>query len=559
MFLTSFWFCAIGCATQSPPRDPGGPNPPDSNVTQPHGGGTDALTTAAPTASQTNVDHAAVVDHAVTIGPVVSPGPDVVGFQTPTAWLASSPTGHWTALCEVPHDTDGDGKLHVRVTPRGLFEGDSLRHVLYVGDQRQVIDEFAGADPSGRYVAYVHEDALYLLDTVTHQTLHLPQADTRASQASYQSLRSVAFSDDGRYVAYLLGASPPRVVLRDLTQHQERRFTLPAAAYRITFAPGGRFLRLSVPRRDTNKNGRLDWQHPLRRDPAPCPSPLPTYNVWEFPGDVPDTDLLDVKTGEVSSPEGFAAVAGDVIVRRTDDRQLIASTPGRPAWTVSAPECNGRVHHIDPTSGVIVYGCSRAWGQRRDMFSRTPDARIRFGFDLAAFELDAQLPTSQPTVAFYPGNQAWLIQLRTRQRWQLLDGTHVHAVAGTTALIELNQELTLVGLNPDGSHVQLSPSVKRPAFSSVLQQGPVVAVGNQVFDLEALVYAGEFDSPSPLALTRTRRGLFAAASPIPTSLPLGPLHWRGLPSTQDPGKANPLLSRHQRKKGLAPNLTPVNY
>lgn len=549
-FLGSFWCCVVGCTAPSPAK---GPTLPEA--TESHGDETPPTS-----ATETASSEPSAAPSFGGVGPtVVQLGPDVVGWQTPVAWLASSPTGHWTALCEAPHDTDGDGKLQVTVTQRGAFEGDSLRHALYVGEERHLIDEFVGADPSGRHVAYVHEGALHLLDTTTRQTVHLPLADTRASQASYQSLRSVSFSDDGRYIAYLLEASPPRVVLRDLAQNQERKVALIAAPYRISFAPGSRFLRIYVPRRDTNKNGRLDWQHPLRRDPAPCPSPIPTYDVWEFPGDVPDTDLLDVETGEILSPEGFVVASGNVIVRRAEDRQLVAGTPGKPAWTVSAPECNGRVQHIDPTSGAIVYGCSRAWGQRRDMFLRTPDARIRFDFDLAAFELDSVLPTREPIVAFYPGNQTWLVQLRNRQRWQLLDGTHVHAIFGTTALTELNQELTLVALSSDGSHAQLSAPVKRPAFSSVLQQGPVVSVGNRVFDLEARVYAGEFDAPSPLALTRTRRGLFAATPPTPTSLPLGPLRWMGLPNSSEPGKANQPLSRHQQKKGLAPNLTPVNY
>ncbi len=451
-----------------------------------------------------------------------------VGGEVPIAWIASAGAGHWTAVCEAPRDTDGDSKLRVRITQHGQFDGDTLQHVLYAGSVRHVIDEFAGADPSGRYVAYVAHGDLHLHDTTTNHSSTLPNADLRATLAPFQSLRSVAFSDDGAHFAYVRGERAPSVVVRDLSHHTERVYTLSGnSPSRIHFAPGGRFLRVEVPLRDTNKNGRLDWRYSRRKGPAPCPSPIATFHVWQFPGDDPDTQLLDLNTGNLLTPEGFVLATGNVIIGRAEDKQLLAETPDKPAWVVSSPECNGRVQHVDPRTGAIVFGCANAWGRRRDMYLRTQDLRIPLGFDLAAYELDGVLPTIEPILPFYPGNQSWLLNVRTRERWQLLDGTQVHAVSGTTALVERELEMVVIGLNRDATTTQLTAAVKRSPFSGIVRQGPFVAVGSHLFDLGRRTYVGQFaQRGTPLALSHWGAGLFPHRPATPSELATGPLSWR---------------------------------
>jgi hypothetical protein len=443
------------------------------------------------------------------------------------SWIASASGGQWTALCEAPSDTNGDRKLSVEVGPHGELRGDALRHVLYVGKVRHVIDQFAGADPTGRYVAYVANGELELLDTTNTDRISLVDADTRATRASFQPLRSLSFSDDGKHVAYLRGNTTPSIIVRDLTSHAEQAYALTGGSpYRIHFVPGGRFLRVETPRRDTNKNGRLDWLHAARKDPVRCPSPIPTYDVWQFPGDEPDSELLDLQTGKLLAPEGFVVASGSVIVRRMEDRRLVAEIPGRLSWSVSSSECNGRVHHVDPKSGIIVFGCSSAWGQRRDLFWRAPDARVQLGFNIAAYELDGVLPSSDPVLPFYPGNESWLFNIRTRERWQLPDGAHVHGVHANVALLEHNQELRLVTLNPDATHSPASLGVQRPPFSGTLRNGAFVAVGDHLFDLQNRRYDGRWHAAgTPLTLSQFGLGLFPARPASPTQLALGPLQW----------------------------------
>lgn len=457
------------------------------------------------------------------------PGPlGLAGVNTPVAWIASGNGGHWTALCEAPKDTNGDRKLEVEVGPHGELRGDALVQVLYVGKVRHVIDEFAGADPTGRYVAYVSNAELLLLDIDAGSRIHFQDADTRATRASFQPLRSVAFSDDGKQLAYLRGGATPSLIVHELPSHAERAYALTGGSpYRIRFAPGGRFLRVETPRRDTNKNGRLDWLHAARKDPPRCPSPIATYDVWQFPGDEPESDLLDLQTGKLFTPEGFVVASGSVIVKRTDDRRLTAETPGRPPWSVSSSECNGRVHHVDGRSGIIVFGCASAWGQRRDLFWRAPDTRVPLGFNVAAFELDGVLPWSDAILSFYPGNESWLFNVRTRERWRLPDGTQVHGVHGNAALIEHNLELRLVTLNADATHSSASLGVRREPFSATLRAGGFVAVGQHLFDLQNRRYDGRWRvSGAPLTLSAYGLGLFPTRPASPTQLALGPLEWR---------------------------------
>lgn len=450
-----------------------------------------------------------------------------IGKAGPVALLATSPAGNWIAVCEASQDLNGDGKLAVNLSQHGEFEGDPLRQVLYLASKAEPIDEFAGADPSGRHVAFVRAGVIHLLDTVTSDTWRLRDADVRATRASFQALRSLTFSDDGKRLAYVRGESSPVLVVHDLVRHTETPYEFAnGSPYRIRFAAGGRYLLIDVPLRDTNKNGRLDWLHPIRKGPAPCPSPVPNYSVWQFPGDDPDTLLLDAQSGKLLQPEGFVLAAGNVIVRRSEDQGLLAEQPGKAPWLVSSPECLGRVLHLDPQTGAMIYGCSGAWGQRRDLFLRTPEARVQLGFDVAAFELDGLLPTREPILAFYPGNQSVLYNVRTRERWPLTDGTQVLALRGSTALVENDGKVALLALNPDASTTPLTLPVLRAPFSVVLRQGPFVAIGAQLFDLSTRAHLGEFPGATPLALSHGGEGLFGVQTATPTRLGQGPLRWQ---------------------------------
>lgn len=448
-----------------------------------------------------------------------------IGQHVPTSFVAASPSGHWTVVCEASADTDNSGNLAVQVTQHGTFEGDKLKHVLYLGGTSLPIDDYAGSDPSGRHVAVVKSRELHLINTGTQITEVLHGADTRATQASYESLRSVAFSDDGKWLAYARGNRD--VTVRNLETGKEASYTIDEPKlYRLRFAAGGRFLVLEVLTTDSNKNGKLTWLVPERTEAAACPSPVPSYNVWQYPGDTPETRLLDVKTGNLITPQGFALAAGNIYVERAQDLGLLVHEPGKPVRNLSSKECAGRVMHVDVGTGNVVVGCASAWGQRRQIFLRTVDARIALNFDLAAYELDTRLDTHEANIAFYPGNQTLVFNTRTRERWPLVDGTQVLTISGNTALIEHSQKLQLIKLKPDASNEPLTNQVPRPAFSGLVRQGGWVSVGNEVFELERGEHKGAFPSTeTPLALSNTGQGLYLTRPATPALLGGGPLRW----------------------------------
>ncbi len=97
---------------------------------------------------------------------------------------------------------------------------------------------------------------------------------------------------------------------------------------------------------------------------------------------------------------------------------------------------------------------------------------------------------------------------------------------GNTALIELNQQLTLVKLNPDGGISTLTTAVARPAYAGLLKQGAWVSVGHHVFDLEHGRHVGTFASTdTPLALSLSGQGLYLTRPSTPTTVGAGPLRW----------------------------------
>lgn len=460
--------------------------------------------------------------------------PGDIGRAVPTVLVSASPTGHWTVLCQALDDTDGDGELEVRVSQHGELAGDTLLQFLLTSNAETAIDEFAGSDPSGRWLAYVQNDKLWLLDTTNGRKSELEQADVRASQAPFTPLRGVSFSDTGEHLAYVRqDGDQSDVVLRKLSDGTETVVRISEGLlYRVHFAAGSHFLQVEVVVEDTNKNRRLQWPYPERSGSAPCPSPVPHFSVWQYPGDQPQTRLVEVDSGRVMNSGDLVLAVGSTYVSRTEDRRLVASQAGKPPWLVSSAECAARVTHVDAATGNVLFGCAPAWGQRRDMFLRTPTARKQLGFDLAAFEQDMHRDIDQPRVPLYPRNESLIFNVRTQERWNLLEGTRVLALHGATALLERQDQISIVTLNADATLTQAEPTLRRPPLARVLTQGQWVAVGALLFDLETKTHAGSFPPigsvhRAPEALSISGMGLFASRAASTQRVSYGPYRWQG--------------------------------
>src|SRR5689334_8702309 len=81
------------------------------------------------------------------------------GTANPVALVAGGQGRRWISVCQARADSTGDGRVSVEVGAQGELKGDRLDG--YFLDQPGAgirIDAFGGADPSGRFVAFVASD-----------------------------------------------------------------------------------------------------------------------------------------------------------------------------------------------------------------------------------------------------------------------------------------------------------------------------------------------------------------------------------------------------------------
>jgi hypothetical protein len=109
--------------------------------------------------------------------PPWTPGtpPDVeIGTAAPTLVQAVAPDGRWVAICQARVDTNHDGYLETRIGPHGDPYGDKLVPYFVEGKgPGRPVDDFLGADPSGRFVALLIHGRPTLRDTTTGREVAL--------------------------------------------------------------------------------------------------------------------------------------------------------------------------------------------------------------------------------------------------------------------------------------------------------------------------------------------------------------------------------------------------
>ncbi len=443
---------------------------------------------------------------------------------------------NWSVICQARRDTDGDGRVRVTLSPHGQLQGDRMQPYLVEGDGAgESIDEFAGSDPSGRFVALIRDGRLYLRDTINRHEVDLSAfgADTRSDRSSELAHRAVSFDPSGNRVAYVRQHGQRQwVVVRDLSTGSESVLNPGSGLlWRLAYEPDGSFLRLQMVVSDGNGNRELEWPYP--HDPErerACSGPVPSYNVWEFPGDAPTTRLLRLSDGKLLQVSGFAGTLGNGVITRNEIGELWLLLPAGQTLKVASEQCAARIYHTDVVSDSILFGCASAYGARRDMFIRTSAARKKLGFDLAAYEVDGRLPDHPAMLPLYPRNDAVLLDLEHAQVAALEPDSRVIGTHAKRALISLNGSLQFVRLSYADNKPQVATSalnVKRPSLARILQQGRMLSLGKLLFDLEELNFLGRFKEP-PLALSNEGLGLLYA-EPSPTkalTVRPGPLVWK---------------------------------
>ncbi len=446
---------------------------------------------------------------------------------------AAAPARNWLFFCEARQDTDASGRIDVSVGPHGELTGDELVPFFVRDDGRETqIDQFVGADPTGRHVAYRVGDIIWLEDTLANRRVDLTAlgADPEDDAQSYTPHRAVSFGPFGLRLAYLRsGSDGGKVVLRDLRTGAEDAVAVDAEVVaRVAFEPDGHFLRLDVVSRDSNGNGRLQWPFPRAENKrGPCEGPIPRFNVWQWPGDDSEVRLVDIATGKILSPRGFVATLGSAVITRNEEAELWLEQANGEMVRISSDKCNGRVLHADADNGSVFFGCTGAYGARRKVYARTKTRRMSLGFDLAAYEVDSRVKNRPLWLALYPRNETVLVSTRDGTTHQLAPETRVLATYEDTALTEHGGKLSFVHLenaSRNGSLIEDTLTQKRASLAPLLSYENYASIGTLLFDLNTKRYVGSFPVP-PLVLSQDGLGLLPKKPGSASSLPRAPVAW----------------------------------
>jgi hypothetical protein len=453
----------------------------------------------------------------------------VVGSAHPVLLRAASPTGAWLALCQAREDSDGDGKIAIRVEAHGELSGDRLQSYLVRGSGLgEPIDRFLDQSPDGRFIAIQRSNRALLLDTATGSSVDLSEhgADLRDDQASYLGPRTVRFDPTNRRMLYLRsqpGLETPgddRVVVRELISGVERVIDPGAGLlWRADFDSTGETVILRVVTDDTNKNKHAEWPFPVRREQdAGCRAAIPSFAVWEYPGDQPKVRVAPLGRNTTYEAPGFIATLGAGWLQRDDKLRVTWQGPDGSALLI-AEDCNARLLHSDPVRQLLVAACLDAkQGPTVEMFG--PGLRRSLSLQVSPFEIDIELDHQPILVPLYSKQGTALLDLDSRATTLLGESDWVVATYGKRALIRRGETLSFWNAG------QLTPIVgKLRSMARTLRSGPMVLVPPLMVDMEAGTLLGEV-SETALAITSTGAALLAAQYPTaPTSLPTGPLHW----------------------------------
>ncbi len=407
-------------------------------------------------------------------------------------------------------------------------------YLIRAGKAETTIDDFLGSDPTGQYVIFRKANEVWLLDTTSDARVDLAAAgaDLADDASSYTPHRALSFDPMGRRLAYLRqGPDGTDVVIHDLKTGSEREYPAGRGTVgRIAFEPDGQFVRLDVVTTDTNGNGRIQWPFPPRSDASGrCPGPIPTYKVWQWPGDDARVRLLDLATSNTEDVDGFVMTLAGSVITRDEEGALVMRLPNGKRRKISSKQCAAKILHVDPETESVVFGCAGAYAARRDIYVRTATGRRRLELDLAPFEIDSRFGGRPSWIALYPRNDTVLVHLSAATAYTVTAETRVLATYGTHALAERAERYFFLSLeDPDARStkvVERAIGAQRAPVSDIIATDRYVAVGRDLFDIAEMRSMGQFERP-PLAVSNDGYGFIPSKSPQMRSLSQGPLHWK---------------------------------
>lgn len=489
-----------------------------------------------------------------------APGPSspapvgaVWGTADSASFVAASPDRRWLAVCQARHDTNGDGRVLAEVGAQGEVRGDRLDG-YYIDEPGSGIriDAFGGADPSGRFVAYVVGGRLVLRDTLSREETPLLEADVRDDRGSFLRPRAVSFDPTGRRLLYLRkNGTGDDVVVRDLGAGTEVVLALGSGElWRADFDPTGESVVARMVLVDTNGNGRLDWPVPPATETwMRCAAPLSRYAVWERPGDDVTARVAPVSGGAAVDVPGLIVPFGDAFVVRDAEGAVIVTKPGTQRTVVAKKSCAGKLLHADAAQNLLIVTCENKKGRSEVRFIvRGADRSL--GVELLAPAGDRWASPGSSLLPLYPGADTVLVDLRSGDTSTLSPGDRVIAVVEERVLILRGRSLVL---HAKGAPERILETAVDP-LSHMLRSGPVIAVPPALVDVSTGEVLGRIDGR---ALAVSRDGAFLVPSggtADATRLATGPFVWE---TSGQRGNVRAEASRTPEASAVPPRVLPI--
>jgi hypothetical protein len=450
-----------------------------------------------------------------------------IGTHHPLLVEATAADGRWVVLCQAREDTDGDGRVAVRVGPRGELLGDRLSSYLVVGTgPGEAVDELLGSDPTGRWLVLRQRQRVLLRDTRTQRSVDLTAlgADTRADRLRYRPHRTLSFDRLGSRLLYVRRrGQATEVVVRQLESGTETLVDPgPGVLWRAELDAQGQWAIVHMLVDDTNGNGRLDWPvPPAEQNRWRCTGPIPQLFAWQGRGDTPVIRVAPSSGGATQLVTGFVAPFGSGLLEREPGGRLMLRDASQRSRQLASAKCDARVVHADPTRGLVVAACSGATG-RPPLVLLGPGYHQDLSLEVAPHNHHRWPQDTPRLLPLYPGQDTALLDLDRRVVHRLRPGDGVIATSGPRALLRRSRSLLIFDGLTGREHRLPGRTAVLP---DVLHTDPIAVVSPLVVDVRAGRLLGKV-TRRPLAASRSGQVLVAeGGDPNAQQLALGPLRW----------------------------------
>ncbi len=434
--------------------------------------------------------------------------------------------GGWVVFCQARSDVDGDGKVAAELGPGGKLGGDALtRYFARGAGPGEAIDDLLAHDDSGRWVVITRAGSVSLVDTDGGAETNLTALglDARSDALAFRSHRAVAFDAVGSRLAYLRGEGrDTRVIVRVLSTGGETALDPGAPdVWRLELDATGRFVILQTLIDDTNRDKKLTWPAPLRKEPRPCRGPVASYDAHLGRGDEPVVRLLPVDGGKTETVPGFVTTLGPGVVVREPPSRLVLRKNGK-TEELAGDKCGARVMLVDHEREQLLVACTKPKG-RPKLELVSSGRTVALDADVAHQSRDQTDAAASRWFALYPGNDTKLLDLADRRLIGLTPGDVVLASFGSRSLVRRKRTLVLFDVESGAEH-PLEGNVS-PSLDSI-SAPPLVMAAPFVVSLDRQKVVGTV-SGRPLGMAPDGKVLVARGGDADgAALAVGPLVWQ---------------------------------